>query len=99
MKRLINKILIKLLGDNIYTPEKIELEKMQSWLYKSYKDQGFTSYFTMRKKYLINLLSLGLEGKEQQRTIGRLEELRGLATNIKTEFNNKKKEELEKKMD
>jgi hypothetical protein len=93
---MIKKLLLKLLGNNIYTPEKIELEKMQTWLYKSYKDQGFTSYFTMRKKYLINLLALGLEGKEQQRVLGRLEELRGLATNIKTEVNNRKKE-LEKK--
>lgn len=93
---MIKKLLLKLLGNNIYTPEKIELEKMQDWLYKSYKDQGFTNYFTMRKKYLINLLALGLEGKEQQRVLGRLEELRGLATNIKTEVNNRKKE-LEKK--
>jgi len=38
----------------------------------------------MRKKYLINLLSVGLEGKEQWKTLGRLEELRSLSTNINT---------------
>jgi len=39
----------------------------------------------MRKKYLVNLLALGLEGKEQQQTLGRLNELKALATNINSE--------------
>jgi len=63
---------------------------MQEWLFKSYKDEGFTHYYTMRKKYLVNLLALGLEGKEQQKTLGRLEELKALATNINSEGKKKK---------
>lgn len=90
MKKLFVKLLLKLLGNNLYQPGIIELKKMQEWLFKSYKDEGFTHYYTMRKKYLVNLLALGLEGKEQQKTLGRLEELKALATNINSEGKKKK---------
>jgi len=79
------KLLLKLLGNNLYQPGIIELKKMQDWLFKSYKDEGFTHYYTMRKKYLVNLLALGLEGKDQMITLGRLNELKALATNINSE--------------
>ena len=82
---MITKLLLKILGNNIYQPGKIELAKMQEWLFKSYKDEGFNHYYTMRKKYLVNLLALGLEGEEQQQTLGRLNELKALATNINSE--------------
>ena len=85
MKKFIIKLLLKLLGNNLYQPGQIELKKMQDWLYKAYKDEGFTHYYTMRKKYLVNLLALGLEGKDQLITLGRLEELKALGTNINTE--------------
>jgi hypothetical protein len=79
-----------MLGNDIYQPEPIEVKKMKDWLFKSYQDEGFKNYYTMRKKYLMNLLALGLEGKEQSKTLGRLEELKGLATNINQEFKNRK---------
>ena len=85
MKKFIIKLLLKLLGNNLYQPGQIELKKMQDWLYKAYKDEGFTHYYTMRKKYLVNLLALGLDGKDQLITLGRLEELKALATNINSE--------------
>jgi hypothetical protein len=91
---MIKKILLKILGNSIYNPEPIELQKMQDWLYMSYGNDGFKHYYTMRKKYLINLLALDIEGKERIKTIGRLEELRGLSANIKAEF---KKRKLENK--
>ena len=85
IKKYFTKLLIKFLGNGIYQPGKIELAKMQEWLFRCYKDDGFNHYYTMRKKYLVNLLSLGLEGEEQQQTLGRLNELKALATNINSE--------------
>ena len=57
---------------------------MNQWLKLSYKDRGFKNYYTMRKKYLMNSLSLGLEGKEMYETLGRLNELKALSVNINT---------------
>ncbi len=84
------KIILKILGNDIYQPELMEVKKMQDWLFKSYKDEGFKNYYTMRKKYLVNLLLLDLSDKERAKTQGRLEELRGLSTNINTEFGKRK---------
>ena len=58
---MIKKLLLRLLGNDIYQPEPIEVKKLEDWLFKCYKDPGFTSYYTMRKKYLVNLLALGIE--------------------------------------
>lgn len=91
---MIKKILLKLLGNDIYQPEQIEVKKMQDWLFKSYQEEGFKNYYTMRKKYLVNLLLLDLTEKERAKAQGRLEELRGLATNINAEF--KKRKDLNK---
>lgn len=88
---MIKKLLLKLLANDIYSPEAIDAKKMQDWLWKSHKDEGFKHYYTMRKKYLMSLLSLGIEGKEQAKALGRLEELKGLSANIKAEFTRRKK--------
>jgi hypothetical protein len=85
------KILLKLLGNRVYQIDPIDIQKLQDWLYMSFADDGFKHYYTMRKKYLMSLLGLGLEGKEQWETLGRLKELQGLATNINSEFNKRKK--------
>lgn len=85
MRRFYIKLLLKLLGNNLYQPGIIEVKKMQEWLFKAYKDEGFTHYYTMRKKYLVNLLALGLQGKEQDEVLGRLKELKALATNVNSE--------------
>lgn len=97
MRKFYIKLLLKLLGNQIYQPGQIELKKMQDWLFKCFKDEGFTHYYTMRKKYLVNLLALGLEGKDQLITLGRLEELKALATNINTEGKRKKLEDKKAK--
>lgn len=88
---MFKKLLIKFLGNGIYQPELIEAKKMQDWLFRCYKDEGFKNYYTMRKKYLVNLLLLDLSDKERLKSQGRLDELRGLATNINSEFNSRKK--------
>ena len=91
---MIKKLLLKLLGNDIYQTETMEVKKMQDWLFKSYQEEGFKNYYTMRKKYLVNLLLLDLTEKERAKAQGRLEELRGLATNINAEF--KKRKDLNK---
>jgi hypothetical protein len=87
---MLNKLLLRILGNNIYQPEQIEIKKMKDWLFKCYKDEGFKHYYTMRKKYLVNMLLLDLTDKERLKLQGRLEELKGLSTNINTEFKNRK---------
>ena len=87
---MIKKLLLKFIGNDIYQTETMEVKKMQDWLFKSYQEEGFKNYYTMRKKYLVNLLLLDLTEKERAKAQGRLEELRGLATNINAEFKKRK---------
>ncbi|MHA1167873.1 MAG: hypothetical protein ACTSRU_08640, partial [Candidatus Hodarchaeales archaeon] len=75
----------------IYQIDDIEVKKMQTWLWKSFGDDGFKHYYSMRKKYLVSLLSLGVEGKEQAEALGRLKELKALASNIADEYKKRKK--------
>ena len=84
------KFLLKLLGNSIYQPEPIDEKKMQDWLYRSFKDDGFKNYYTMRKKYLVNLQLMDLSDKERAKAQGRLEELKGLSTNINAEYKRRK---------
>lgn len=84
--RYLKKILIKILGNDIYQQSFLDVEKMNKWLKMSYKDDGFKNYYTMRKKYLINKMALGIEGKEMYETLGRLDELKALSANISTAF-------------
>jgi len=91
---LFSKILLKLLGNDIYQPETIEVKKMQDWLFKSYQEEGFKHYYTMRKKYLVNLLLLDLSDKDRAEARGRLNELKGLSTNINSEFKRRKDNNL-----
>lgn len=87
---MLKRLLIKLLGNDIYQPEQIEVKKMQDWLFKCYQDEGFKHYYTMRKKYLVNLQLTDLSDKERAKAQGRLEELRALSTNINSEFKRRK---------
>ena len=87
---MLKKILLKLLGNEIYQPEPIEVKKLQDWLFKCHKDEGFKHYYTMRKKYLVNLMLLDLSQKERAKAQGMLAELKGLSTNINSEFKRRK---------
>lgn len=87
---MLKRLLIKILGNSIYQPEPIDVQKMRDWLWKAYKDEGFKHYYSMRKKYLVNLLLLDLPEKERLKTTGRLEELKGLSVNISEEFKRRK---------
>ena len=87
---MIKKLLLRVLGNGIYQPGPIETKKMQDWLFQSYKDSGFKNYYTMRKKYLVNMLLMDLSEHNRAKIQGRLEELQGLSTNINTEVKNRK---------
>ena len=86
------KLLLKLLGNSIYQPEAIDTKKMKDWLYRSYKEEGFKHYYTMRKKYLVNYLLMELSDKQRAEARGRLLELQALSTNINSEVNNRVKD-------
>jgi hypothetical protein len=83
MRRL-KLLLLKFLGNDIYQPESLDVDTMNKWLMMSYRDNGFKNYYTMRKKYLVSKMALGIEGKEMWETLGRLNELKALAGNITT---------------
>lgn len=83
---MLKKLLIKLLNNSLYQPEAIDVQKMQDWLWKAYKDEGFKHYYSMRKKYLVNLLLLDIPDKERAETRGRLSELKALSSNITAEY-------------
>jgi hypothetical protein len=87
---MLKKLLLKLIGNDIYQPEPIDTKKMQDWLFDCYKKEGFKNYYTMRKKYLVNLLMLDLSEKERNKAQGRLEELKGLSVNIAEEYKRRK---------
>lgn len=87
---MFKKILLKLIGNDIYQPEPVEIKKMQDWLWKCFNDEGFKHYYTMRKKYLVNLLLMDLTDVERAKAKGRLEELKGLSINMNSEFKRRK---------
>lgn len=90
------KYLLKLLQNRLYQQEPIEVQKMKDWLFKSYKEEGFKNYYTMRKKYIVNLLLLDIEDKERYKAMGRLEELTALSNSIRTVVSERKKLENKK---
>lgn len=93
MKNLIVKILIRLVNLNLSESYGVvDKQKLDKWLYVSYKDEGWKQYYTLRKKSLLQLLSLGVENNsEYWKTVGRMQELNALSTNINAEIKRRKK--------
>ena len=91
------KYILKLLQNRLYQQEPIEVQKMKDWLFKSYKEEGFKNYYTMRKKALVNLLILDITDKERWKAQGKLEELTILSNNIRTVVAERKKQEKKDK--
>ena len=85
MKQFLIKVLIKLIGENIYSFETVDKEKMSNWLYDSYKDRGYKQYFTLRKKAITNAMTVKLDNDEYLMMVGRMSELRALHENIENE--------------
>lgn len=82
--------ILKLFVKRLYKPEAIDEEKMKNWLWRSFKDDGFKSYYTMRKRQLVNFLILEDNITKRAEAKGRLEELRSLSANIRSEYNRRK---------
>lgn len=93
MKKLLLKLLQRLLFDDVVPVDGVDMAKMTQWLFKAYEDKGFRSYYTLRKKTIKDVISLGVSRKDYWRSIGRLEELKALSENVKTEYARKKKEQ------
>jgi hypothetical protein len=93
MKKLIIKILIKLIGDSILGQvDLVDQSALNKWLYVSYKDNGWKQYYTLRKRSLLNLLSLGIEkNNEYWQIVGRMKELQALSVNITDEIRRREK--------
>lgn len=86
------KLLLKLFQRFIYQPELIDEKKMKDWLFKGYQEQGFKNYYTMRKRYLVNLLIWEDDKFKRAEAKGRLNELQGLSANMTEEFNRRKEQ-------
>lgn len=91
MKQLVLKILIKLLGENPFDISKVDTKIMQDWLFDSFKNDGYRQYYTLRKKYIQNELTIGMNKEEYWKRLGRIEELRSLNKNIEIEANRREK--------
>ena len=93
MKKFILKLILKLtnlnLSENLGIVDK---DKIQKLLFMSVKDDGWKNYYTLRKKSLLSLLSLGTGyNKEYWEIVGRLKELNSLSANISVELQRRKK--------
>lgn len=87
MMKFIQKLVLKYL----YVPEALDEVKLKDWLFKSFRDQGFKQYYTMRKRILVNLLILENDPMKRSELQGRLNELGGLSANITQEAKRRKK--------
>lgn len=86
------KFILKLLQNKIYTQEPYEIKKMQDWLWKSFKEEGFKNYYTMRKKYLWTAIVLEDDNMKRAKLKGRYEELLMMKNNMMTEADRRKKD-------
>lgn len=92
MKKILIKILLKIIGEDPFSVEAVDLKIMQNWLFDSYKNNGYKQYYTLRKKYILNELGVGMEQKDYWKKIGRIEELKALNENINTEVERRNEE-------
>ena len=71
------RLLLRLLSDKSY--KMIKNDVIQEWLMSlSSSDSGYRGYYTIRKRAILGLLSIGLEQKEYWTNLGRLAELKHL---------------------
>lgn len=93
MKKILLKIILFLVPLNMSEQLGIvDKGKIQRWLFMSVKDDGWKNYYTLRKKNLLSLLSLGTGyNNEYWEIVGRLKELNSLSANINVELQRRKK--------
>lgn len=79
MRIMLIKLLLRLLSDNSYS--KVNDKKIQEWLMSlESESSGYKGYYTLRKKAITDVISLGVEQKEYWVNMGRLAELRNINT-------------------
>lgn len=103
MKQFLVNLLMRLVGLNIREDlGLVDRGKLQKFLFMAAKDDGWRSYYTLRKKSLLSLLSLGTGyNNEYWEIVGRMKELNAMSANISAELqrrktNSEKNKDLEK---
>jgi hypothetical protein len=75
MRIFLIKLLLRLLSDN--SSKQMKDEVVQEWLMSlSEEKSGYKGYYTIRKRAIQGVLSVGLEPKEYWMNLGRLAELK-----------------------
>lgn len=95
MKKIFLKILLKLIGEDVFSIKGANTKLMQDWLYESFAKDGYKQYYTLRKKGIQNDLTIGMKQEDYWKNLGRIEELQALNTNIKKEVDRRKKIKLQ----
>lgn len=92
MKQFIVNMLMRLVGLNIREDlGLVDRGKLQKFLFMAAKDDGWKSYYTLRKKSLLSLLSLGTGyNNEYWEIVGRMKELNAMSANINAELQRRK---------
>lgn len=91
MRKILTKLLIKVIGENPFEMSSVDTKDVQNWLFDCFQNRGQKSYYTLRKKFIQNELSIGMEQQEYWKRLGRLEELQALNDNIAREADRRKK--------
>jgi hypothetical protein len=89
MKKYLRLLLFWIMGD-VQALGAVDVDKLQNWLFISYRDKGYSQYYTMRKKYISNLMASGLSWNDYLICLGRIQELRSLNQNINQEVKRQK---------
>ena len=92
MEQFLVNLLMKLVGLNIREDlGLVDRGKLQKFLFMAAKDDGWKSYYTLRKKSLLSLLSLGTGyNNEYWEIVGRMKELNAMSANINAELQRRK---------
>ena len=81
LQNLLYKLLVKLTG---HADEKINEEKINSWLINSYRDDGFKNYLTSKYAFYSRRLTTAYRGDDEYRgVIAKLTVLRSLELDAK----------------
>ena len=92
MRQKLVNLLMRLVGLNIREDlGLVDRGKLQKFLFMAAKDDGWKSYYTLRKKSLLSLLSLGTGyNNEYWEIVGRMKELNAMSANINSELQRRK---------
>lgn len=95
MRTFFIKLLLRLLADRSYV--QVNDKVVREWLISLADEKsGYQAYYTLRKKAILNTLSIGVEQKEYWFNLGRLAELKQI-NQLSSDFLKKADEERRKK--